>query len=95
VQESDGIVFYENDEPKKQGTSKGRKRTRKKVPYRTNIGSLKLESPSAEEFKAVLKAFGFESVPAFLRQCALSILRQKGRKLILPLEFKTVPREES
>jgi hypothetical protein len=68
-----------------------RKSNRKpKAPYRTNIGSLKLESPMDEEFKGVLKTYGFESVPSFIRQCAFSLLRQKDAKLILPLEFKTI-----
>lgn len=66
-----------------------KRKTRRKAPHRTNIGSLKLEAPYDKEFKQALTKYGFESVPSFIRQCAFSILKQREAKLILPLEFKT------
>ena len=72
-----------------------RKAGRKKIsPERVNVGSLKLEEPYDTQFKAVLRDFGFESVPSFIRQCAFSLLRQRDVKLVLPLEFKTFPAEK-
>ena len=68
---------------------KRKTRQKPKAPYRTNVGSLKLEAPLDDEFREALHGFGFESVPEFIRQCALSLLRQRSAKLILPLEFKT------
>jgi hypothetical protein len=69
-------------------TPKRKSRGKTKAPYRTNLGSLKLEAPLDEEFKEALLTYGFESVPAFIRQCAFTLLRQKDAKLILPLEFR-------
>ncbi len=66
-------------------------RRKTKTPHRSNAGSLKLEEPFGEQFKETLKTYGFESVPSFLRQCAFSLLRQKDAKLVLPLEFRTIP----
>lgn len=93
-EEQEPIQFYEGDEgipvvlkkPERHGRPKGRK---KKIPHKTNLGSLKLEAPHEEQLRKVLRHFGYESVPAFLRQCALGLLRQKDAKLILPLQFKT------
>ena len=65
-------------------------RQKSKAPHRINVGTLKLEEPFDEQFKETLRAYGFESVPSFIRQCAFSLLRQKDAKLILPLEFKTM-----
>lgn len=67
-----------------------KRKTRRKVPHRTNIGSLKLEAPFDKEFKEALTTYGFESVPSFIRQCAFSIIKQRQAKLVLPLEFRTI-----
>ena len=74
-------------------TSTRKSRRKKAAPYRNNVGSLKLEEPYDTQFKQVLRDFGFESVPSFIRQCAFSLLRQRDVKLVLPLEFKTFPAE--